>query len=35
MGERTLTVRVTRIARQTPEILSFELSHPYGRPLPA
>jgi len=35
MGDRTLTVRVTRIARQTPEILSFELSHPYGRPLPA
>jgi len=32
--ERTLTVRVERIARQTPEILSFELAHPWGRPLP-
>jgi len=32
--ERTLTVRVARIARQTPEILSFELAHPWGRPLP-
>ncbi len=30
-----LTVRVVRIARQTPEILSFELAHPWGRPLPA
>ena len=29
-----LTVRVARIARQTPEILSFELAHPWGRPLP-
>ena len=28
--ERTLTVRVTRIARQTPEILAFELAHPWG-----
>ncbi|MDM0106087.1 PDR/VanB family oxidoreductase [Variovorax sp. J22R24] len=34
MAERTLTVRVARIARQTPEILSFELAHPAGRPLP-
>jgi len=33
--DRTLTVRVTRIVRQTPEILAFELSHPWGRPLPA
>ena len=32
--ERTLTVRVTRIARQTPEILAFELAHPWGRALP-
>ena len=32
--ERTLTVRVSRIARQTPDILSFELSHPWGRALP-
>lgn len=35
MSERTLTVRVTRIARETPEILSFELAHPWGRSLPA
>lgn len=34
MVERTLTVRVARIARQTPEILSFELAHPAGRALP-
>ena len=33
--ERTLTVRVERISRQTPEILSFELAHPWGRPLPS
>lgn len=33
--ERTLTVRVERISRQTPEILAFELVHPWGRPLPA
>jgi len=32
--ERTLTVRVERISRQTPEILAFELTHPWGRPLP-
>ena len=32
--ERTLTVRVARIARQTPEILAFELTHPWGRALP-
>lgn len=32
--ERTLTVRVARISRQTPEILAFELAHPWGRPLP-
>lgn len=35
MLDRTLTVRVTRIVRQTPEILAFELSHPWGRALPA
>ena len=34
MTERHLTVRVARIARQTPEILSFELVHPAGRALP-
>ncbi|WP_418123336.1 PDR/VanB family oxidoreductase [Variovorax sp. 160MFSha2.1] len=33
--ERTLTVRVERISRQTPEILAFELAHPWGRPLPS
>ena len=33
--ERTLTVCVERISRQTPEILAFELTHPWGRPLPA
>jgi ferredoxin-NADP reductase len=32
--ERTLTVRVARISRQTPEILAFELVHPWGRALP-
>src|SRR5687768_403918 len=32
--ERTLTVRVERITRQTPEILAFALAHPWGRPLP-
>jgi vanillate O-demethylase ferredoxin subunit len=32
--ERTLTVRVERISRQTPEILAFELAHPWGRVLP-
>ena len=35
MQERKLTVRVSRIQRETPEILSLELSHPYGRALPA
>ena len=30
-----LTVRVARIARQTPEILSFVLAHPWGRALPS
>jgi vanillate monooxygenase ferredoxin subunit len=35
MLDRTLTVRVTRITRQTPEILAFELAHPQGRALPA
>lgn len=35
MLERILTVRVARIARQTPEILSFEFTHPLGRALPA
>lgn len=34
MVERTLTVRVERIRRETPEILSFELAHPWGRELP-
>ncbi|RZI97447.1 MAG: oxidoreductase [Variovorax sp.] len=34
MSERNLTVRVARIQRQTPEILSFELVHPAGRALP-
>lgn len=34
MTERILTVRVARITRQTPEILSFELTHLTGRPLP-
>lgn len=34
MVERTLTVRVARIRRETPEILSFELAHPWGRELP-
>jgi ferredoxin-NADP reductase len=33
--ERTLTVRVARISRQTPEILAFELTHPWGRALPS
>ena len=33
--ERTLTVRVERISRQTPEILAFELAHPWGRALPS
>lgn len=32
--ERTLTVRVERISRQTPEILAFELTHPWGHALP-
>lgn len=32
--ERTLTVRVERISRETPEILAFELAHPWGRTLP-
>lgn len=32
--ERMLTVRVERISRQTPEILAFELAHPWGRTLP-
>lgn len=32
--ERTLTVRVERISRETPEILAFELAHPWGRALP-
>jgi vanillate O-demethylase ferredoxin subunit len=32
--ERTLTVRVERISRETPEILAFELAHPWGRELP-
>lgn len=35
MLDRILTVRVTRIIRQTPDILAFELSHPWGRSLPA
>src|SRR6218665_2911053 len=32
--QRRLTVRVARIWRQTPHILAFELTHPWGRPLP-
>ncbi|WP_431109750.1 PDR/VanB family oxidoreductase [Variovorax paradoxus] len=32
--ERMLTVRVERISRETPEILAFELTHPWGRGLP-
>lgn len=32
---RILTLRVSRITRETPEILSFELTHPWGRELPA
>lgn len=32
--DRILTVRVSRIARQTPEIASFELVHRSGRSLP-
>lgn len=32
---RILTLRVARITRQTPEILGFELAHPWGRELPA
>ena len=31
---RTLTVRVARIVRQTPEVRAFELVHPWGRELP-
>ena len=30
-----LTLRVARITRQTPDILAFELAHPWGRALPA
>lgn len=33
-SDRTLTLRVARIGRETPEILSFELAHPAGRALP-
>lgn len=33
--DRILTVRVARIARQTPEVASFELVHPWGRTLPS
>lgn len=33
--ERILTLRVARITRQTPDILAFELAHPWGRALPA
>ena len=32
---RILTLRVSRITRETPEILGFELTHPWGRELPA
>ena len=35
MLDRILTVRVSRIIRQTPEILAFELAHPRGRELPS
>lgn len=31
---RILTLRVSRITRETPEILGFELTHPWGRALP-
>ncbi|RYF63723.1 MAG: oxidoreductase, partial [Comamonadaceae bacterium] len=31
---RILTLRVSRITRETPEILGLELTHPWGRPLP-
>ena len=34
MLDRILTVRVDRITRLTPEVSSFELVHPAGRPLP-
>ena len=34
MLDRILTVRVTRITRETPEIRAFELAHPWGRTLP-
>jgi ferredoxin-NADP reductase len=34
MPDRILTVRVQRITPHTPEISSFELVHPWGRPLP-
>ncbi|VWX61508.1 Vanillate O-demethylase oxidoreductase [Burkholderiales bacterium 8X] len=33
-AERMLTLRVERITRQTPDILAFELVHPWGRALP-
>jgi vanillate O-demethylase ferredoxin subunit len=35
MHDRTLTVRVERIERLTPEVSAFELVHPWGRALPA
>lgn len=35
MLDRILTVRVDRVMRQTPEVVSLELVHPTGRPLPA
>ena len=34
MADRILTVRVARVARETPEILSVELIHPQGQSLP-
>ncbi|WP_225781476.1 PDR/VanB family oxidoreductase [Xenophilus sp. Marseille-Q4582] len=32
---RILTLRVSRLTRETPEILGVELTHPWGRALPA
>ena len=34
MLDRILTVRVSRITRETAEISAYELTHPWGRPLP-
>jgi len=35
MSDRTLTVRVDRVTRLTPDVVAFEFVHPAGRPLPA